>query len=418
MKRICLFLLIATPVLLHAQNIDRNEIKFEYIQLPAKPLDKNIKNYHCDVVLEYEKDNIEKKKEYQEKVARADADYQQAMVQYDKDAARAQEDYKQATADYNKLSTGEKFKRKALLNEGKPVLAMPSRPYKNLPAEEKKSASVNTDMIAATYGKLSGYQQGIDNAVKITLLLSGFVNDEPQNEKKDYTTIGKNSAPSSKYSYKVSYKYPMGYKVESPNGEVMVNDFPKQFDNYVTASTTEFSSESALMDYWNKGKDSFLEKLKDNLMKKNLQLVSDTINDMFGYRKRTRTTDLYEVTDKAGTYKDYEEAYTTALAGYKLLGDESTKTDAFKNLKKAIALWENAMKESDPKNKRARVNADVTQATLHNLAEANSFVNETARAQNAMDQMMKLDLSNKEERHAKQLADFIQEQKKRFEANQ
>ena len=403
---------------MHAQNIDRNEIKFDYIQLPAKPLDKTIKNYQCEVVLEYEKDNAEKKKEYQEKAATADADYQQAMVQYDKDAARAQEDYKQAMAEYNQLSTGAKLKRKALLNEGKPVLAMPSRPSRNRPAEEKKSSSVNTDMIATNYGKLYGYKQGTDNAVKITLLLSGFVNDEPKKERKDYRPIGKNSAPSSKHYYTVSYKYPMGYKIESPNGEVLVNDFPKQFDNFSTSSTNEFSSESALMDYWYKGKDSFLEILKDNRMKNNLQLMNDIINDMFGYRKLTRITDLYAVTDKAGTYKDYEEAYNTALAGYQLLSEESTKTEAFKNLKKAIALWENAMKESDPKNKRARVNADVMQATLHNLAEANSFVYETAKAQNAMDEMMKLDLSNKEERHAKQLADFIREQKKRVDANQ
>ena len=85
-------------------------------------------------------------------------------------------------------------------------------------------------------------------------------------------------------------------------------------------------------------------------------------------------------------------------------------------LEKAVELWNNALKESDVKNKKARVDAKVTAATHLNCAEAYMWLNNFEEAEKHINKIKVLDIS-KYETLAKELNTVIVEQKNRYNNN-
>ena len=110
-------------------------------------------------------------------------------------------------------------------------------------------------------------------------------------------------------------------------------------------------------------------------MKTNMKLVADYLDSKLGQRAITRTTSIWVVSDKKVNYDEYPQAYEKALVGYKLLADPSRAADAQKEIGDAAALWAKALTESNPKDKKARIDEKVTAATLFNAAEANLWMN-------------------------------------------
>ena len=74
--------LLAITFNIQAQDVDKMETKFDYIQLPSKPLDKSIKNYTSKVVSGAEAINKKLMDEYNLAVKKAEEDYQKEMLAY------------------------------------------------------------------------------------------------------------------------------------------------------------------------------------------------------------------------------------------------------------------------------------------------------------------------------------------------
>jgi hypothetical protein len=102
--------------------------------------------------------------------------------------------------------------------------------------------------------------------------------------------------------------------------------------------------------------------------------------------------------------------------GYGKLAEEGSNAKAFEYIKKGIDGWEAALKESEPKNKKARVNDKVTAVTRLNLAEAYIWINDYSNAELQLDKTRFLDL-NKFTRLAAKQKGLVDDQKARFEAN-
>src|SRR6478609_3471082 len=110
MKKIIGAVIFSAIVLnVSAQNMDRNDITYEYIQLPQQPLNKVYKNYQANVVLDYENKVAQQKADYQQQVAKAEQDYQAAYTEYQAREKAAEEQYQRELADYNSKSTGTKI---------------------------------------------------------------------------------------------------------------------------------------------------------------------------------------------------------------------------------------------------------------------------------------------------------------------
>jgi hypothetical protein len=114
-------------------------------------------------------------------------------------------------------------------------------------------------------------------------------------------------------------------------------------------------------------------------------------------------------------YSDYQQAYEKALLGYNKLADSKDEGQA--SLKDAIGIWEKAMTESKPDDRKARVDAGVTMATLFNLTEAYIFTDDYDKAETSVTKILALDPSKKEKKAAEDLLAFVKDQKDRYNAN-
>lgn len=422
-----------------SQDIDKIKTTFDYIRLPLKPLDKEVKNYTSKVVLGYvekvgmDKASAEKKysadmEEYNKKVAEAEETYKSDMIEYEKRKKEAEDKYAKEKEEWDKKSTGKKLLEKSFLDESKPKLQLPSHPYKKLPVRpvftDPESAKIqkifNTDELASTMLRLDGYPNSKENAVSIVVTMMGFEYKDPPlvdiKETSSYQTSTKSTVKQNFYSYNISYKHPMSMRIETGKG-VITDEYIEAFNNYTINKTTAFKTQYELEQWWVKNKDAHMANLVDKAAIDNLKYIDSLLNSNHGYTKIKRESEIRLVRDKKINYDDFQQAYESVASGYNLLAESPDKKPAIPAIQKAVEIWEAALKESNLSDKKARIDADVTIATVFNLIEATIWTDDYARSASLIAKLNTLDPSKKEKREAEELNDFLKLQKLRYEAN-
>jgi hypothetical protein len=129
-------------------------------------------------------------------------------------------------------------------------------------------------------------------------------------------------------------------------------------------------------------------------LKENLTFINHLVNDRIGYEITERATSLDYVKSKKDDYQDVEDAYNNAMLGLKSL--ISNETAAIEKLTKSISQWNTILKESDPSNKKARVDKDLTISINFNLLECYFALKNTTEGEAVIAALDKLDLSNRE----------------------
>jgi hypothetical protein len=198
---------------------------------------------------------------------------------------------------------------------------------------------------------------------------------------------------------------------------VITEQFPAELDTYSEFKTTEYDSISTLERNWPLNKAKTMEQIQDKVVYDNLAYITSLINDKYGY-VRVKYGTLLSVVDEKKDYQDYKEAYVAAENGYKLITESANKSAAYPELDKAIGLWENAMKQSQPNNKKARVDGDVTEITILNLIEAYIWKDDYINAKAWIDKLKTLDPSRKGKRRLEGYEALLKRNKTRFDANQ
>lgn len=402
-----------------SQNIDAEDLKYKYARLPLKPLPKDVKGYTSKIELAYESKNQELKVEYKEKLKQAEEKYKQDLIEYDKKDKEAEAKYQKELAEYNKKSTGSKVAQELLLKQSnKPTKQYVPKPYKDGVAQsESAGADFNKDLLATTYLKLEGYSPSGANAVKILGSISGFEMNEPEKVTSEQTkVVNGTSSTTKKYKYKLQYKQPITLKVEGASG-VLMEETVEGTNNFSESLTAEFDSESALESNWSGNQTGLKKKYETEITNKNLKLANEQLNSNFGFSTLTRETKLYTIKDKKGIYPDITEAYTTAQQAFNTL-DAGFKKEAIVEISKSVEAWEKAMTESNPKDKKARIDADVTIAILFNLIEGYNLLENYPSALKYLIKLKGMDLSRREKDRVEGLSSFISDQKMRFEASQ
>jgi hypothetical protein len=413
--------LLAGAVLLSfalpAQSIKDNEISFVYIQLPKDPLDRSFVNYQSNVVLTYAADNAAKKADYDAKMKVATDQYNKEMVPWkiQDDAAEAR--YQKEMEEYNKKSLAEKVADQKLLNEGKPVRQHPQHPYLNAPEKPLMKKDYDTQLLASSYLRLDGFNNASENAVIITATLYGFECIQPHlvTEQKQMTRyVDGKSQPytSTFYHYETSYKHPMAIKVELPGKGVIFNQVIDAFNQFTVVKTG--TTENQLPQ--NFDPVAYVQNLEEKALVQNLGFINDLVNDKYGYARITRKTVLNNVESKKMNYDDYHLAYDNAMAGYKILA--SDRNGAVANIKVAIDAWEKALLESNPSDKKARIDADVTMATRFNLAEAYIMIGDYTNAEAHLGKINAATPGKKEKARATELDGLLLDLRAREKANQ
>jgi hypothetical protein len=381
----------------YGQSIDAQKVTFDYVRLPLIPVPAGSHSYQAEVVLRYE-----------EAVKQQKADHLSAVAEAKIKAEKDKQEYKA-------LSFKDKALNRLVLDERKPGAAV-------IPTADYTAQVYDAKTLAATYVNVSGFQRatGTDADLRVTVSTDGFtLGPITPAEVKSNTQVklgGVSTGDGIKHLYEVSYKSPISVKVSTKDGAVLLDELIEATNTYTVGKTEAFGNPDGLAKFWATNQNAFLRQLDENSMKGNMKLVAEYLDSKLGQRVITRNTSIIVVSDKKINYDEYPQAYEKALMGYKGLTDPTRTADAQKQITEAVALWNKALTESNPKDKKARIDEKVTAATLYNDAEANLWLNNFDEAERLLARLKLLDIS-RYNTMANELSTVVQDQRTRFNAN-
>jgi hypothetical protein len=389
-----------------AQKVKDEDLTFKYKRLASSPINKTLTSYKGEVVLAYEEDDKKKKEEFEQKKVESNA-------QYEKDKKAADLKNEKEKEEYRKQSFGKKFVDKVILEQD-------NRPKKEYVSKEDVGnvfihKKFDKELLASTYIKFEGYEKSNNAKLKVTFTAFGIEWLEPSTTEGRATALGGTTAgqPQKKYSTQIKYRCPVAVKVESADGAVILNETVEKTNEYRSLSSAMYDSPQQAQA--NAAPEKILPLYEQKIMEDNMKIANDYLNEKCATSVVERKTILYNVESKKMDYSDFQQAYTSAIEGYTLFLEN--QKEASVKIKSAIAAWDKALKESNSKDKKARVNEEITIATIFNLAEAYIWTNDYTQAKLVLTKTSSLDLSKKENKKVDELKLLIVEQQQRYEAN-
>ncbi len=410
---ICILLSIANSAV--AQNTKSDKVEYTYIQPPLNPLPKTVKNYQSSIFAAYEADNAKKQAEYDAQMAAAEAEFQKEQAAYPAKVKAAEDKYAAEMAEWEKKSLGTKVVEKQLLNENnKPVKNIPSAPYKRSVPQPRLKTSYDYPVLAATTLALDGYTNAPEGAVKIEVTLYGFEYTPPRQltEQKSVVSSSNGQSTTSQVTYyhvEFTYRHTMSVKVTGADGVELFVLSPSELNNYKTYKSSETKTSQSFSE------EQLVKTYEEKILQENLKLINGLVNDRIGFKRALRTSELGYVKSKDDTYSDLTNAFNEASTGLKMLID--SKDEAATKIGKSIQLWEAALVESEPANKKARIDKEVTIMVCFNLLEAYFGSANVEGGQKIIQTMNTLSLSASERKTKEAYELAFTDLKKRIEAN-
>ena len=393
--------LIMSQLVSMGQKIDFESVKFEYLKLPLLPIQVTPRTFSTSIILSYEEDVKAQKLAYDNYVIEETAKAQKEKSDYD--------NKKTSTLLTEKLIGG----ANATKPTGIPVLK-PKEYY----AKSYDKALVDNAVV------IPGFTKGGEGEAKVTILVDGFVTGalvektiDPNAPQPGVLISSTSTTPKPKtFCYELEVKNMITLKIENKAGVVLQQIIIPGTAEFSKVKTKEFATKAELYNYALVNRISFYQSQDELLFNNNMKLLSEYLSNNFGYVPTTRNTSVIVIRDKDVNYDEYTQAYEKAMKGYNWLTNEDEKQGAIDEINGAIELWKKAISESDIENKKARINAKVTEATYLNCAEAYIWLNNYSEAENCLIKLKSLNL-DKYSNKANELTKFISEQKKRFKAN-
>jgi hypothetical protein len=411
-KTSTIFLFVLLSVASFAQNIDHTSTRADYTRLPLKPVNKDIKNYQPLIIADYLAKNEQQKAEAQAASAKTESDYQMALKQY-------WEKRKQDSLSYeNSLNVWFRLTPQVQAVTPRPQLNFAAPPVKATANEAILEKTFNTELLATTYIKLEGFSKLPEKAMIIQINLTGFEKDEakPTTQKKQVKGADGKNVETTVFVYQFNYRHMLKLKIIQPDGKFLIDEAFGPSLNFAAYTSKDFATQAELDAYWKTAQAGEITAIQEKVVLDNLKAVNDMINNNYGYVPQTRMVDIGYVNEKK-LYNDFKDALNNAKNGYALIGKKETYTQGEEYLRKAIASWEAAMKESDPNNRKARVDEDVTEILLMDLSEAYIWLNDFTKAQEYLTQLDNFKLSMKEKGIKSSIRYFLGEQSPRYTAN-
>lgn len=370
-------------------NVDNNDVNFEYIRLPLFPIDGHIRNYDVDVIQNAEAKNVAIKEAYSLKQKDADEKYQQDL--------KAQEDARKSQT--SKLGALLVASQQMEKENRVQRITVPEPIYLKVYPKEAVASKIN----------IAGFKRSTTDAAKVIVNLLGFESTDIEISKVTESNLVV-------YKYSFQYKNPVNVKVEK-DGKVYFDETIAETNNYSTYTSGSFKSEDEARNNWNMNSKSISEQIQNTTSNNAFKAVNAALNNKFGYVKMSREAVICSVKNKKGDYNDYAEAYTALTEGLMSLSEESLIEEGKKKIKEAYDKYELILKESDLKDKSARVNEELTIVTYFSLLESAIWLNEFAAGQKYILKLKTSDLGWGQQGRLTQLIDLLKDQKERFDAN-
>ncbi|HEY0029261.1 MAG TPA: hypothetical protein VGC65_00770 [Bacteroidia bacterium] len=412
MKKIIPFLFLLLSFNAMAQNIDYANAKVDYTRLPLTPVNKSVKNYQVLMLADYLQKIEKQKTEYAGSTAKAETDYQLAIKQYWTKRKQDSLAYESSLNVWFRLTP----EQQAVTPRPQMVQAAP--PVKNGAQEPLYEKIFNTDLLGTTYIKLDGFARLPEKALILQFNLTGFEYDEPKaaTQKKQIKKADGKTVDSTVFVYQFNYRHIVKLKIIQPDGKFLSDEAYGPSLNFSTYSSKHFFTAAEADNYWKTAKASEITAVQDKIVVDNLKAINEMLNSNYGYTPTSRNVMIGYVNEKK-LYDDFKEALNNAKNGYTMIGKPETNAQGEEYLRKAITTWETAMKESNPKNKKARIDEDVTECLLMDLSEAYIWLNDFTKAQEYLTKLDAFKLSAKEKNIKNGSRAFLNEQIPRYNVN-
>lgn len=413
-----LTLLIITTIFVYngyTQKIKFKVVEYQYVQLPLTPINKNIRNYNSIIVADYISTNRKKQAEYNSELARAKLEFETANAAYPSLVAEAELEYERELSAYNQKSLATKVLEKKVLDEdNKPVKRIPPPPVMRNVREPILQKEYDLPALAKTYLTLDGFKNDLSNAVKINVIIYGFDHTKPriisevkkQVSSSNGTTTTKNTTY---YHTEFSYRHTMSVRVTTPDGKEILFLTPQELNNYKKYKTNESTIRQSV------NNELLISTYEEKVLQDNLLFIQNLVNDRIGYKHQDRSISLSYVKDKKGVYTDLLVAFNNLSAGLKLLIDDELASE--EKLKKSIAIYEEALDESDMNDKKARINKNISYAVFFNLLECYFATEKLDKAESILTNLNSLPLSGAQRKLKEEYESLINETRKRMKAN-
>lgn len=400
MKKILLLSTLFFAATTFAQNVDDQKITFNHIQLPSNPI-KGPKVYSIQLDHDmYKASNEDSLKAFEAKISLAESQ----LVTWIEQKKKVDQAY---------LLEMEKWQKS--VNAGTPIAQPIKQPYPEMPMlkEELPEPILTSDITDGTVDasvRLEGFTKGDGGAV-IKIKFEGLKNAVVE---KKITGTG----VATKYEYHAKYEMPVSVTVEVPGQGIIVNENINvgQQTKLIKSFDSEYGYQYWKLDNYNQ----YWVTLQQQELTGILTTINNLINDKCGFPTKSYATEIYTIKKHKGQdYNDLIDAYTNAKAGYDLIYKDISKSDAISKLKKAAAIWEKALQESDVNDNKARINDKVTALIYVNLAEAYMWMNEWTTADGYIQKAKIMSVAaGKYKREAEDLESFMKYLKDRYTANQ
>jgi hypothetical protein len=384
-----------------SQSVKSEELTYGFIKLPTHPVNPKPNSYQSFVTASYEAENQKKIAQFESDKALAESDYQREMAEYPNRLKAADEKFEREMKAWNEKSTASKIIENKLLNENnKPVKDYIPQPYRRSVSAPILKTSYDYNSLASTYLTLDGYSKGTSNDLTYSVNIQGFEHSNPtvlSEVKKEATRVNNVSTTTdvTYYYLTFTYRHAMSFRVATGQGlEVFASTPPElsEFKTYKGPSTKTAPSTDITM---------VIKPIEDKILQDNLKFINNLVNDRIGYAKTDRKTELFYVKSKNESHADLQEA----SLGFKLYAN--SEQQGAKKLEEAVVIWKRALEESDPENKKARIDKDITIAIYFNLLEAYFIGRNTADGEMAIKALKALGLSNREKRTLEQYEELF-----------
>lgn len=404
MKKITTLLFLAMTVLTQAQNIQDQKVTFKYTQLPLVNINDGSLSYQVEVQQAFLQKNEDSLRNYEMRKQAYASQVEAALQIWEQEKLRADKMHLANMMVWEKqIAAGQVGAQKPIQPPyAAPVL--PQRPVKPFIVQE-----VNANSISASV-KIDGFTMNAASGTKIILVFDGF-------EKGQIKETVKGNPPAQKYSYQVQYRHPVTLKIEVAGKGLVVNERIPGTDQFRTHSTKEFDTRAEYQMWWMENEELFWNERQSQIIYDLTTQINNYLNEQYGFPVKNYTAEINTVKSKDYDYSDYLKAYQEASAALQMVNFPNKTADTQAKLRSAIAIWNEALKESDITNRKARIDRQVTAATYVNLCEAYIWLMDYDNAEMAANQALTVSV-NKYDRDARRQLAFIQEQRKRLMSQQ
>jgi len=385
MKYLTLALAALAFVTVNAQNVQRESVQVEYISRPSEPLPAGVTTY-----------NVVVNQSYRDQ-------YEAELAQWEIDTQLAQETYEAEMEAYNSKGTGAKILERALLDEKKPQLVLPSKPVQTERVFEPGIISSKIDMQGMTR---------TEDGATVTIEIQYFEGSAPEDGQQEIKD--KEGNVSYKYYRTMKYRQPVRFTVQLPDGSIVIDEVLTSSEDFTTYTSDKYTSKSALNKAWNQ--TAVNSRLSQMSVEAGCLAINNILNDRFCFAKKTRPMTIYHAkTKKKVDYTDLNNAALDMKMAMEKYIDRPE--EAAEGIRACVAVWEAALAEADFDNKKARINRKMAGLLYLNLINAHIWLEDYDRVDVLFDEMRRVDTKKSAEGTADGLDSFSEDQRRRKEIN-